>query len=54
MYAVFQRSAFCRMNAFHAEPQAGARPKVFIAAAETGRRSEYTHRLPPPTKSSAA
>ena len=39
-YAVFQRSAFSLMNAFQAEPHAGALPKVFMLAAAIGLRSE--------------
>ena len=37
---MFHESAFCLMNAFHAEPHRGARPKVLMPAAEIGRRSE--------------
>jgi hypothetical protein len=37
---MFQRSAFCLMNDFHAEPQVGALPKVLMLAAAIGRRSE--------------
>src|SRR6266581_540057 len=53
-YALFQRSAFCLMNAFHAEPQAGALPNVAMLAAKIGRLSVYTQRFPPPMKSRLA
>src|SRR6267378_2313469 len=49
---MFQRSAFCLTNDFHAEPQTGALPNVLMFAAPIGRLSEYTQRLPPPMKSS--
>ncbi len=53
-YDVFERSAFSRMKRFHPEPQLLPLPKVPMLAAEIGRRSEYTHRLPPPMKSRSA
>src|SRR5439155_174977 len=42
------------MNAFHAEPQAGALPNVAMLAAKIGRLSVYTQRFPPPMKSRLA
>ena len=54
MYELCDRSAFSLMNAFHCEPQPGARPKVFMPAAAIGRLSDIAHRLAPPMKSRPA
>ena len=50
MYVLDCRPALSWMNFFQDEPQPGARPKVFIAAASMGWRSVITCRLLPPMK----
>src|ERR1700752_207475 len=47
-YDVLVRSAFFITNDFHSDPHDGVPPNVPMPAAEIGRRSDITHRLPPP------